>query len=104
MTTNMSNAHKFALKKYPVKVIKSESSIDVNANKRKMAEQIYKDAEDEIISRASQWLMDHVNIPGEIETNEDGEPLAKSYIDHAMKRIEVANEIIEDFKNFMKGE
>lgn len=98
----MSNAHKFALKKYPVKVIKSECSIDVNANKRKMAEKIYKDAEDEIISRAAQWLMDHIGVPGEVETNEDGEPLAMSYIEHAKRRIEVANEIIEDFKNFMR--
>ena len=104
MMTNMSNAHKFALTKYPVKVIKTESSIDVNANKRKMAEQIYKDAEDEIISRAAQWLMDHVGVPGEVETTEDGEPLAESFIEHAKRRIEVANEIIEDFKNFMKGE
>lgn len=100
----MNNAHKFALKKYPVKVIKSESSIDVNAYKRKMAEKIYKDAEEEIIGRAAQWLMDHIGVPGEVETTEDGEPLAKSYIEHAKRRIEVANEIIEDFKNFMKGE
>ena len=104
MTINMSNAHKFALKKYPVKVIKREHSIDINATKRREAEKIYQDAEDEIISRASQWLMDHVGVPGEVETTEDGEPLAMSYIEHAKKRIEVANEIIEDFKNYMKGE
>ena len=100
----MNNAQKFARKKYPVKVVKSEHSFDVNATKRRECEKIYQEVEDEIITRAAQWLMDHVNIPGEVETTEDGEPLAKSYIDHAMKRIEVANEIIEDFKNFMKGE
>ena len=68
------------------------------------AEWAVKQAKEEIIGRAAQWLMDHIGVPGEVETTEDGEPLAMSYIEHAKRRIEVANEIIEDFKNFMREE
>lgn len=42
-------------------------------------------------------LRDRINIPYSVETNEDGEPLAGSYIDYAEKRLEVANQIIEEF-------
>lgn len=104
MTTNMSNAHKFALKKYPVKVIKNTRSIDVNASKRKEAEKIYHEVEKDIIDRAEEWFKIHVGIDQEVETTEDGEPLAVSYADYAIKRLEVAQEILEDFKKFIRGE
>ena len=42
-------------------------------------------------------LRDRINIPYSVETNEDGEPLAGSYIDYAEKRLEAANQIIEEF-------
>ena len=51
----------------------------------------------EFTEKAVNWLRDRINIPYSVETNEDGEPLAKSYIDYAKKRLEAANEIIEEF-------
>lgn len=51
----------------------------------------------EFTEKAKDWLRDRVDIPYDVDTNEDGEPLAKSYIDYAKKRLEVANEIIEEF-------
>ncbi len=51
----------------------------------------------EFSEKAINWLRDRVNIPYEVETNEDGEPMADSYIDYAKKRLEAANEIIEEF-------
>lgn len=51
----------------------------------------------EFSEKAVNWLRDRVNIPYEVETNEDGEPMADSYIDYAKKRLEAANEIIEEF-------
>jgi lysozyme family protein len=56
----------------------------------------------DIYEKASQWLKDRVNIPYTVETNEDGEPLADSYIDYAKKRLEAAEEIISEFKKAME--
>jgi hypothetical protein len=46
-------------------------------------------------------LRDRINIPYSVETNEDGEPLADSYIEYAKKRLEAANKIIEEFIKVM---
>ena len=64
----------------------------------------YEQAEKDTIKRAIKWLMDRVNIPYDVETNEDGEPLADSYIDYAKKRLEAANEIADDFRKAMEVE
>ena len=55
----------------------------------------------EFTEKAINWLRDRVNIPYDVETNEDGEPLAGSYIDYAKKRLEAANKIIDEFLKFM---
>lgn len=55
----------------------------------------------EFTEKAINWLRDRVNIPYDVEFNEDGEPLAGSYIDYAKKRLEAANEIIDEFLKFM---
>lgn len=55
----------------------------------------------EFSEKAVTWLRDRVNIPYDVETNEDGEPMADSYIDYAKKRLETANEIIEEFLRSM---
>lgn len=61
-------------------------------------EYIRKDA---LLEKAKQWFIEHTNIPQEVETNEDGEPLAKSYIDYAKKRFDAANEMFEAFREFV---
>ena len=55
----------------------------------------------EFTEKAINWLRDRINIPYDVETNEDGEPLARSYVDYAKKRLEAANEIIDEFLKFM---
>ena len=55
----------------------------------------------EMYDKAEQWLKDRINIDQNVETNEDGEPMARSYIDYAMKRLETANEIAKQFKQSM---
>ena len=55
----------------------------------------------EMYDKAEQWLKDRINIDQDVETNEDGEPMARSYIDYAMKRLEAANEIAKQFKQSM---
>ena len=51
----------------------------------------------EFTEKAKAWLRNRVDIPYDADTDEDGQPLAKIYIDYAKKRIETPNEIIEEF-------
>lgn len=55
----------------------------------------------EMYDKAEQWLKDRINIDQNVKTNDDGEPMADSYIDYAMKRLEAANEIAKQFKQSM---
>lgn len=55
----------------------------------------------ELLNSACRWLRDRVNIPQEVETDENGEPLADSYIDYCKKRTEVADEIVKEFREQM---
>ena len=55
----------------------------------------------ELLDHACRWLHERVNIPEEVETNEDGEPLASSYIDYAKKRCEAADEVVKEFREQM---
>lgn len=64
-------------------------------------EYIRKDA---FIEKAKKWFIEHTNISQEIETNEDEEPLADSYIKYAKARLDAANEMFENFKTYMEGE
>ena len=59
---------------------------------------------DAFIEKAKKWFIEHTNISQEIETNEDGEPLADSYLKYAELRLNAANEIFADFEKYMKGE
>lgn len=53
------------------------------------------------VEKTCNWLRDSIGIEQNIETSKDGEPLADSYIDYCKKRLEVANEIIEQYKKIM---
>ena len=55
----------------------------------------------ELFDKAKQWLMDRINIPYDVETNENGEPLVASYIDYAKKRLEEAEKIAKEFEKSM---
>ena len=60
--------------------------------------------EDAFIEKAKKWFIEHTNIPQEVETNADGEPLADSYVKYAQSRFNAAIEIFEDFRKYMEGE
>lgn len=53
------------------------------------------------VEKTCRWLRDSIGIEQSVETSKDGEPLADSYIDYCKKRLEVANEIIEQYKKIM---
>lgn len=103
----MTRAEEAAWKAYPQKgdnVISQEGyrlmrSIYVDGH-----EAGYKQAEKDTIEKAVEWLRERINIPQEVLVNEDGEPLADSYIAYAKRRLEVANEIIDDFRKSMEEE
>lgn len=58
---------------------------------------------DAFIEKACEYINKLIDIPHNIDCADNGEPLADSYIDYAKERLEVANKIIEDFKEYMKG-
>lgn len=55
----------------------------------------------ELLNNACRWLHERVNIPEEVETNENGEPLAESYINYAKNRLVMADEITRVFRDQM---
>jgi len=59
---------------------------------------------DAFLEKAKEWFIKHTNIPQEIETDEDGEPLAFSYAKYTESRFKAANRIFKDFERYMKGE
>ena len=59
---------------------------------------------DALLRKAKEWFIEHVNISQDVATNENGEPLADSYIKYAKARLDAANEMFENFKNYIKGE
>lgn len=65
---------------------------------------IYKIGFEAAIDKAAEWIKMRVNIDMPVETNEDGEPLAESYLEYATERLRVAEEIAEEFKKEMLEE
>ena len=57
---------------------------------------------EQFLAKAEKWFMEHINISQEVDANENGEPLADSYIKYAKARIEAANEMFESFKKGME--
>ena len=95
----------------PEKIYRTTTYLDNDKGKTLWKEAPVKGAEnieytrtDAFIEKAKEWFIEHVNIPQDVETNEDGEPLADSYIKYAKARFDAANEIFENFKNYMEGE
>lgn len=64
-------------------------------------EAVYRKGFENAIDKAAEWIKMRINIDMPVETNEDGEPLAESYINYAMERLKVAEEVAEGFKKDM---
>lgn len=54
------------------------------------------------LERVCEYLKFFISVPDEVETNENGEPLAKSFIEVNMKRIKAAEDFANDLKKAMK--
>lgn len=54
------------------------------------------------LERVCEYLKFFINVPDEVETNENGEPLATSFLEVSMKRIKAAEEFANDLKQAMK--
>ena len=56
-----------------------------------------------MLDRACEWLRFRVSVDVPIETNENGEPLADSWIKAQMERAKAAEELIAEFRQAMEG-
>ena len=56
-----------------------------------------------MLDRACEWLRFRVSVDVPIETNENGEPLADSWIKAQMERAKAAEEFIAEFRRAMEG-
>lgn len=60
-------------------------------------------ADKTMLDRACEWLRFRVIVDMPIETNENGEPLADSWIKVQMERAKAAEEFIAEFRKAMEG-
>ena len=60
-------------------------------------------ADQTMLDKACEWLKFRVCVNMPIETNENGEPLADSWIKAQMERVKAAEEFIAEFRQAMKG-
>jgi hypothetical protein len=54
------------------------------------------------IELTCEWIRRHIDVDEPVETNENGEPLADSYVERLTSKEMAANEAIELYKQFMK--
>lgn len=54
------------------------------------------------IELTCEWIRLHIDVDKQVETNENGEPLADSYVERLEAKEKAANEVIELYKKFMK--
>ena len=57
-----------------------------------------------MLDRACEWLRLRISVDVPIETNENGEPLADSWLNAQMERAKAAEEFIAEFRKAMEGE
>ncbi len=100
------NAEKKALEKYPIisrpSIIDSNKMVDVNATSRKRYLEAYEEGVKDTLDKVCRLLRDSVTIDKKVETAENGEPMADSYIDFAMERLKAADQVVEDFMRRIK--
>lgn len=63
----------------------------------------FETADKTMLDRACEWLRFRVSVDVPIETNENEEPLADSWIKAQMERVKAADEFIAEFRQAMKG-
>lgn len=100
----MTKGQKIAIKEYPAPRLdggdeevlrKEQKALDT---KRACFANGYERGWNDLMVLVKDFFMFHTNIPCEVETDADGQPLAGSYIDYAMKRAEAAEEMFAQFR------
>ena len=56
-----------------------------------------------MLDNACEWLKLRISVDVPIETNENGEPLAVSWLNAQMERAKAVKEFINDFRQAMEG-
>ena len=69
-----------------------------------VAEEFYNLGRNVAIMDASRWISDRIDIEHKVETDEEGQPLAGSYLSYMEARLNAANEAVDMFKKFMNRE
>lgn len=64
-------------------------------------EDAFDEGADHTIELTCEWIRLHTDVDEQVETNENGEPLAESYVERLAKE-KAATEVIELYKQFMK--
>ena len=55
------------------------------------------------VDKACNWLNSRIDVYKDIKTDRHGNPKAKSYLEYTTRRLEVANKIVEEFKEYMNS-
>ena len=55
-----------------------------------------------VIDKACEWIRLHIGIDMPVRLSPDGEPLAEDFINKAEARVNAANKVVEQFKQFME--
>lgn len=66
-----------------------------------VADEFYNLGRNVAIIDASRWISDRIDIEHKIETDEEGQPLAKDYLSYMEARLNAANKAVEMFKQYM---
>ena len=70
-------------------------------NDRSFAETHFCEGAQYVLDKAREWFMLYLDIHHQVETDENGEPLASSYIAHAKKRLEEVELLTNNFTEFV---
>ena len=65
-------------------------------------EDAFDEGVDRTIELTCEWIRLHIDADEQVETNENGEPLAESYVERMDAKEKAATEVIELYKQFMK--
>lgn len=55
------------------------------------------------IDKACEFIRLHIGVDMPVRLSPDGEPLAEDFINKAESRVNAANKVVEQFKQFMEG-
>ena len=70
-------------------------------NDRSFAETHFCEGAQYVLDKDREWFTLYLDIHHQVKTDENGEPLASSYIEHAKKRLEEVELLTNNFTEFV---